>query len=67
MTQGDPLAMILYSILLLPPIRLLQKEFPDIFQPWYADDGAAIPPIARLLTFFDRHTELEPPYGYLYI
>ena len=64
MTQGDPLAMILYGILLLPLIWQLRKEFGDIFQPWYADDGAAMARIPRLLVFFDRLVELDPPYGY---
>ena len=32
-TQGNPLAMIAYGISLLPMIRILRKEFPDVFQP----------------------------------
>ena len=63
-TQGDPLAMILYRILLLPLICHLQKEFPDIFQQWYADDGAEMAPIPWLLAFFDHLTEIRPLYGY---
>ena len=63
-TQGDLLAMILYRILLLPLICHLQKEFPDIFQQWYADDGAEMAPIPWLLAFFDHLTEIRPLYGY---
>ena len=56
--------MITYAILLLPMIRILQKELLDIFQPWYADDGAGMAPIPSLLQFFDHLTVLGPKYGY---
>ena len=39
-TQGDPLAMALYGIALLPLAELLRKEYPNVLQPWYADDAA---------------------------
>ena len=38
-TQGDPLAMIAYSIGILLPINNLKREIPDITQPWYADNA----------------------------
>ena len=47
-TQGDPLAMVLYGIALLPLAEALQKEFPDVLQPWYADDAAMQGPPARV-------------------
>ena len=34
-TQGDPLAMTLYGIVLFPLI-----EHPQVLQPWYSADGA---------------------------
>ena len=37
-TQGDPLAMIAYGIMVLPFIRDLRRAHPHITQPWYADD-----------------------------
>ena len=40
-TQGFPLAMVGYGLLILPIIRKLKKEFSDVESPWYADDGAA--------------------------
>jgi hypothetical protein len=40
-TQGDPLAMVIYGILLLPLIRKLKIEVPLVDQPWYADDSGA--------------------------
>ena len=38
-TQGDPLAMIAYGIGVLPLIRVLRVDHPQVYQPWYADDG----------------------------
>ena len=32
--------MALHGITLLPLIKCLQKEYPEVLQPWYADDGA---------------------------
>ena len=36
-TQGDPLAMIAYGIGVLPLIRVLRSDHPQVSQPWYAD------------------------------
>ena len=38
-TQGDPLAMIAYGIVVLPLIRDLRRAHPCVMQPWYADDA----------------------------
>ena len=43
-TQGGPLAMLLYGTVLTPLIELLQKEYPDVLQMWYADDADFISP-----------------------
>ena len=40
-TQGDPLAMIAYGIRVLPLIRVLRSDHPQVYQPWYADDAGA--------------------------
>ena len=40
-TQGDPLAMITYSIGVLPLIRYLRYAHPCVAQPWYADGTGA--------------------------
>ena len=40
-TQGCLLTMVGCSIILLPLILQLKKEFNNIKSPWYADDGAA--------------------------
>ena len=46
-TQGDPLAMSMYALALLP---LIEKTNPDsdIIQTWYADDAAATGSIQKL-------------------
>ena len=41
MTQGDPLAMIVYGIGVLPIIREVRNAQPRVTQPWYADDAGA--------------------------
>ena len=40
-TQGCPLAMILYAIGLVPLIKILKHKIPNLHNTWYADDGAA--------------------------
>ena len=62
--QGDSLVMVAYSISFLLLIYQLKQKFPDVFQPWYADDGAGMTCIPRLLKFFDRLCVLGPPFGY---
>ena len=64
-TQGDPLSMILYGLGLLPLTRLLKKEFPELIQPWYADDAAAQGDARQLRLWLDRLKVEGPKYGYL--
>ena len=40
-TQGDPLAMIAYGIRVLPLIRVLRSDHPQVSQPWYTDNAGA--------------------------
>jgi hypothetical protein len=63
-TQGDPLAMAAYGILLLPLIRQLKREIPDVSQPWYADDAGAGGNFGSLRRYFERLQELGPSRGY---
>ena len=65
-TQGDPLAMILYGVATLPLIRLLKAEFTPqkLNQTWYADDGAAGANFSVLKHFLKRLEELGPQFGY---
>ena len=40
--QGDPLAMGMYALALVPLIRHLSTEVPDVSQVWFADDASVM-------------------------
>ena len=63
-TQGDPIAMIAYGIGIIPPIKMIKREIPDVTQPWYADDNGALGTFTRLETYFDLLTRRGPGHGY---
>ena len=54
--QGDPTAMIAYGIGILPLIKNLKREIPDVNQPWYSDNSVALGTFARIETYFDSLT-----------
>ena len=56
--------MIAYGIRILPLIKNLKREIPDVTQPWYADDSGALGTFARLKTYFDLLTRHGPRQGY---
>jgi hypothetical protein len=63
-SQGDPLAMVLYGIALMPLAEHLRRAVPEALTPWYADDSAAAGQAencARCLAFLQ---EFGPFYGY---
>ena len=41
-TQGDPLAMVMYALAVVPLIRQLRTVVPDAKQVWFADDATAV-------------------------
>ena len=63
-TLRDPLSMIAYGIVILPLIKNLKQEIPDVTHPWYADDTGALGMFARLETYFDSLTRQGPGRGY---
>ena len=63
-TQGDPLAMALYGVALLPLADILRKEFPAVMQPWYADDAAMMGTARPVVGCFKRLLEIGPDFGY---
>ena len=63
-TQGDPLAMVGYGVDVLPLIQKLKAEFPQVSQPWYADDARAGASFKYILAFFQRLKAIGPQYGY---
>ena len=64
MTKGYPLVMITYGISILPLIKNLKQEIPNVTQPWYADDAGALGTFARLETYFDLLVHQGPGRGY---
>ena len=63
-SQGCPASMIIYGLLLVPLIIKLKRSFPDLFSPWYADDGSAGGKLDLLHHFFDAAQVLGHPYGH---
>ena len=60
-TQGDPLAMPMYAIAILPLVRQLP---PIVNQAWYADDDTAAGSLTSLRTWWDELLRLGPAFGY---
>jgi hypothetical protein len=56
-TQGDPLAMFIYGMGLLPLIWRLS-------QPWYTDDAGAGGKFDQIKVYFEKLEEYGPKYGY---
>ena len=48
MTQGGALGMVSYGISILSLIKNLKSEFPDVTQPWYADNVGALDIFVRV-------------------
>ncbi len=63
-TQGDPLAMTAYGIGILPLIKHLQLEFPELLHIWYADDASIMGKQSQILQFFECISFLGPDFGY---
>ena len=61
-TQGDPLAMAMYAIGILPLIQCLSNE--NTKQVWCADESAACGDLTHLRSWWDRLAEIGPKYGY---
>ena len=64
MTQGGPLAMIAYGIVILPLIKNPKREMPEVTQLYYAYDSGDLGIFARLETYFDLLTRQGPGRGY---
>ena len=62
-TEGDPLAMVMYEIAILPLITRLHNV--SLTQKWYADDGSLVGKLKDIRALFDKLTQLGPKYGYL--
>ena len=60
-SQGDPLAMPMYAIAMIPLIRCLNN---DVTQVWYADDACACGRLSSLCQCWDKLCKLGPGFGY---
>ena len=60
-TQGDPLAMAMYALALVPMIARLNDTVKQI---WYADDAAAAGQLSNLCTWWDLLCDVGPQFGY---
>ena len=56
--------MIAYGIGILPLIKNLKREIPDITQSCYADDAGALGMVAIIETYFNLLTHQGPGRGY---
>ena len=56
--------MVAYGIGILPMIKQLKAEFPDIPQPWYDDDSGALGTFANVELYFNLLKLLGPGRGY---
>ena len=63
-TQGCPLAMLLYGLALVPLAEDLREEVPGVVQPWYADDAAMAGRASEVSLLMEALTRLGPKYGY---
>ena len=60
-TQGDPLAMAMYALALVPMITQLSNVAKQV---WYADDAAAAGHLTDLRTWWDMLCDIGPHFGY---
>ena len=61
-TQGDPLAMAMYGVALLPLINLVKDDM--VTQKWYADDGNAVGSLESLVALHQKLQKHGPAFGY---
>ena len=61
-TQGDPLAMIMYAISVIPLIDAICDC--DVRQAWFADDATAAGSLNGLRKWWSGLVKLGPAYGY---
>ena len=60
-TQGDPLAMPMYALGVLPLIDYVSG---DLMQVWYADDATACGSLSEIRLWWDKLLQFGPDFGY---
>ena len=63
-TQGHTLDMVAYVIGVLPLIKQLKVEYPDITYPWYADNALALGTFGNIELYFNFLKQSVPGHGY---
>ena len=56
--------MVLYGIALLPLAEILREAYPEVLQPWYADDAAMQGPPDQVAACFKLLCKIGPMIGY---
>ena len=62
--QGVPLAMVTYGIGVLLMIKQLKVAYPDVNQPWYAEDAGALGTFDNIGLYFKTLKLFGPGCGY---
>ena len=62
-TQGDPAAMGMYAISVVPIIHKAASG-PELVQAWYADDGTGVGKLVKLRSWWNIIEKEGPKYGY---
>ena len=60
-TQGDPLAMLMYALGVLPLVDCISG---DLMQVWYADDATACGNLSAIRLWWDKLLQFGPDFGY---
>ena len=63
-TQGDPAAMGMYALSVLPLIKSSCAPDPSLLQAWYADDGTGVGKLEKLREWWENIKTTGPKYGY---
>ncbi len=61
--QGDPLGMLLFSLVAQPIVLNIQAQFRPILNVWMADDGNFIAPIEDISRIYEYIKNEGPAYG----
>ena len=64
MTQVNPLDMVAYGIGILSLIKVLKSMYPDVMQPWYADNSGSLGTFDHLERYFKALNCNGPAWGY---
>ena len=65
-TQGDPLAMLIYAMATVTSINHL-VNVEDLKQVWYADDASAVGSLQSTQQWWDQILTMGPAFGYFAI